>query len=153
MSRSAHVEHVLGRWCDLLHTEWKLSEDPKAFVKKSKKKHKWETTARALVRYLHEIAGLAVAEFETWPEWTRFDAYWGARNCIVHDGGIIVDGGVRKKIETLEYIEVDESELLLDAPAVVHLLPGACEDAAETAKKLIERLNTACEVDPRAKRP
>lgn len=142
----SHVEHVLRRWCDFLHGEWKLPKDAKTYESENKGKR----SAHTLVRYLRDVAGLNIADFGNWPEWTKFDAYFVARNSLVHDGGIIEDAQARKKVETLAHIEIDESELLIDALAVVHILPGACEDAADTAKKLIERLNTACEADPRA---
>jgi hypothetical protein len=144
----SHLEHVLRRWGDFLHGEWKLAQDVKTYEATGKGKR----TVHTLVRYLRDVAGLQIADFGNWPEWTKFDAYFVARNCLVHFGGIIEDDADRKKIGTLAYVEIDQSGLLIDASTVVHLLPGACEDAAETAKKLIERLNEACEADPRSMR-
>jgi hypothetical protein len=149
----SHIEHVLHRWCDFLRAEWNLVLEPKAFAKKSKKKNKGETTSKALMRYVVEVAQVgAIANYETWPELAKLEAYWRARNCIVHDGGIVDDEPTRKILDGMEHIEVDESHLLLDVPAVVHLLPGACSDAAQTAKVFFERLTVACQLDARAPR-
>jgi len=145
----SHVEHVLRRWCAFLHAEWKLPEDPKTYEEQNKGKR----SAHTLIRYLRDVAKLNIADFGNWPEWVKFDAFFLARNCLVHDGGIVFDDAARKRIAKLQHVEIDASRLLVDADAVVHLLPGACEDAANTAKQLLERLNRACEADPRAATP
>ena len=144
----SHVEHVLKQWCEFLHDEWKLTRAPQSVL--DDKALKRRTTAFKLLRYLDEVAGLNVSEFETWPEWTTFDAYWAARNALVHEGGDIDKPDALAKIETLEYVEADISQFLSMADKVVHLLPGACEHATETARLLIERLYTSCQADPRS---
>jgi hypothetical protein len=40
----SHVEHILRRWCELLHDEWSLPHDLDAFPKKPK----WESDVHSL---------------------------------------------------------------------------------------------------------
>jgi hypothetical protein len=99
----AICSHVLRRWCDFLHGEWKLPKDAKTRTRES---------GHTLVRYLRDVAGLNIADFGNWPEWTKFDAYFVARSPLVHDGGIIEDAHARKMIATLSAIP--RSTLLLE---------------------------------------
>ncbi len=117
----SHVEHVLRRWCRLLHATWSLKQDLKALKKNPK-----ESDLHHCLRYLRDEATLAIVDFEQWPEWSRIDAYRVARNRLAHDGGIVEDADERKKLAALPFVEVDDSGILLDDP-VIHLLPGACE--------------------------
>jgi hypothetical protein len=54
-------------------------------------------------------------------------------------------------VETLPHVEVDDSGLLMGQP-MVHLLPGACEAAADAAQTLFGHLTRVCHQDPRAPR-
>ena len=137
---SSHVEHALRSWCRLLHDEWNLAEVGKRSPGCSDLQH--------LMIYLADVSKLALADYETWPEWLRIDAYRVARNCLAHDGGIIDTDGKRAAIETLPQIEVEESGLLMGEP-MVHLLPGACEAAADAAQTFFGRLTHVCQQDPR----
>jgi len=140
----SHVEHALLRWCSLLHKEWSLSKSIDSFKRKE-----GESTPHRYLRYMRDEAGVALGDFEQWPEWSKIDAYREARNCLAHDGGIVVDADKRAKIASLPQVQVDDSGLLSDYP-VVHLLPGACEAAAETANSFLSRMAEVCQQDPRA---
>jgi hypothetical protein len=78
------------------------------------------------------------------------DGYRVARNCLAHDGGIVRKQLDRSRISALPHVQVDESRLLMAQPTV-HLLPGACESAVETATAFFDRLSAICQLDPRAK--
>jgi hypothetical protein len=120
---SSHVEHVLRRWSTLLHDEWHLA--------KIEKKPQGRPDLEHFMIYLRDVASLSLGGFENWAEWPRIDAYRIARNCLTHDGGIIDTLAKRAAIETLPHVEIDT--MLMGEP-MVHLLPGACEDAAEKAQ-------------------
>ena len=142
---SSHVEHVLRRWCELLHGEWSL---PRKLGKPSN----GQSDLQNCMIYLKDVAGLSLGDFEKWPEWLHVDGYRVARNCLAHNGGIVERQGDRAKIALLAHVEVDESGLLLEHP-VVHLLPGACDAALDVVKTFFDRLAHACQQDPRASRP
>jgi hypothetical protein len=130
----SHVEHVLRQWCDFLDAEWTLKQPFGSFKKRGN-----ESDLHHCVRYLHDVAALPLADFESWQEWNALDAYRIARNCLAHNGGLVDRATDGPKIESLPQFQVDTSGLLMIAP-VVHLLPGACEAAAQNARAFFERL-------------
>jgi hypothetical protein len=75
----AYVEHLLRRWCAFLHVQWKLAEDPKTYEVNNEGKRGTQT----LVRYLRDIAGLEIADYGNWPEWSKLDAYFAFRSSPV----------------------------------------------------------------------
>jgi hypothetical protein len=133
----SHVEHVLRQWCDGLHKEWELTRDFTTFKRAVPGPTKPAPTLYLL--YLRDEAGLALDDFEGWKEWGVLDAYRVARNCLAHDGGIVDRTPDRQKIESLPYIEVDTSGLLSRSP-MIHLMPGACENAVGAANEFFERV-------------
>jgi hypothetical protein len=133
----SHTEYLLRSWCEQIAS---VPNGPPL-----KGKAKTESTVGWYLRYLRE-AGLELGDFTKWPEWEAMDAYRRARNCLAHNGGIVDDQQDAQKIAALPKIQVDESGLLERKP-VVHLLPGACESAAETAKAFIGRAVSAVEHD------
>jgi hypothetical protein len=143
---ASHVEHVLRQWCPMLQTRLSLGRTLDDF-----QKHNHEADVHWCMRYLHEEAHLAVAGFETWPEWLDLDAYRHARNALAHNGGI-VNNHQRQKLQRLALIHIDESHLHMNEPNV-HVRPGACEHAAETARTFFQRLSGIAEADPRLGRP
>lgn len=143
----SHVEHVLRRWCHLLHEEWSLTRNLQTFPKAPPR----ESDLHHCMRYLRDEAALALTGFETWPEWMRLDAYRVVRNRLTHDGGIVEHDGEAERLSALPHIEVDESGLLMGEPTIV-LLPGACEAAAENAKTFFDRVTAVCQSDARVRR-
>ena len=132
---SAHVEHVLRRWCNWVHVRWSLTKEIRSFPKERN-----ESTIHHQLRYLRDVGGFDLGDdFAGLSEWPRIDGYRVARNCLAHDGGLVTSAGDRAKIEALPKVEVDESGLLIDGP-IVHLLPGACEAAVDSAKAFFDEL-------------
>jgi hypothetical protein len=133
----SHTEYLLLSWCESVSTN-----APVRF--REFKKEAGESTPRRYVRYLRDGVGIPFGDFEAWPEWTRLDAYRLARNCLAHNGGIVEDDDQRKRIGALPNVEIDATGLQVSEP-IVHLLPGGCEAAIETAKAFLERLISAAE--------
>jgi hypothetical protein len=142
----AHVEHVLRQWCELLHDEWSLASELRSFSRTPAR----EADVHRCMRYLRDAAGLAIGDFEQWPEWPKIDACRVARNLLAHDGGLVEDPEQRKRLAQLQHVEIDESGILMAEP-VLHLLPGACEIVADNAKTFFDRLTEVCAGDPRTK--
>lgn len=132
----SHVEFVLKRWCVGLRGHWQLGRAPK--------KPSNENASHYYLRYLAEEARLQIGDFETWKEWETFEAYWAARNAIVHDAGsIAVPSEAANAVDKLQFVKIDKSRLLLPGEGIVHVLPGACEEAASIAENLLERIGRA----------
>lgn len=139
----SHVEHVLRRWCGLLQDAWSLP----AF--EPKKKQGGESDLHRCMRYLRDDAALAIDGFEDWAEWELLEGYRKARNALTHDGGIVRTPAERATVAALPHVEVDDSGLVVEEDQV-HLLPGACEAAAENALAFFERITQVFDADPRA---
>jgi hypothetical protein len=137
----SYTEFLLRQWCESLSDNLSL---PKSFTKRLK----GESVLQGYMNYLRQEAKFDLADFATWSEWERMDAYRRARNCLVHNGGIVEDLEDRLKIDALPKIEIDESGLQLREP-IIHLLPGACEAAADTAKAFIGRVVSVAARDDR----
>lgn len=149
---SSHVEHVLRRWCAWLHSEWGLRRNLETFRKETKKPQP-TPDLQFCMEFLRDEAGLALGDFFAWDEWSTVDGCRVARNLLAHHGGIVDTGKPKDlaKLEALAHVTVDRSRILADEP-VVHLLPGACEAAAENAEKFFERLTAIAEADVRSRR-
>ena len=140
----SHVEHTLRQWCRWLHREWGLS-------KELGKKQSHESDLQNCVNYLPDVAGLQLAGYEQWPEWVQLDTYRVARNCLVHDGGIIPDRNLRK-LKAASKLEVVEPGLISDE-YMIHVLEDTCPDAASVAQRFFQRLSEIASKAPRAKNP
>ena len=144
ISICSHVEHVLKQWCELLHGAWSLPRPLRAFPKTD-----WESDLHHSMRYIRDEAGLALADFERWPEWVAIDGYKVVRNCLAHNGGVIDRPNDRAKIAQLRHVHIEEDGLLA-AEAIIFLDEQSCALAADTAKALFDRLTLVCQQDPRA---
>lgn len=136
----SHTEFLLRDWCELVSKRCAL---PRTFANK-----RGRPALQAYMDFLRDEANFELGDFLTWPEWKRIDAYRRARNCLAHNGGIVQVAEDRIRIEALPQIEIDESGLNLPEPAL-HLLPGACEAAAEAMKEFVGRVVSVAECDPR----
>jgi len=137
----SHIEYLLLSWCE------SISPDPTVSEQLKKRKNDESYPGRYL-RYLRDDAGIDLGDFTKWPEWELIDGYRRARNCLAHRGGIVDGEEDRQKIATLPHIEIDDSGLQLIEP-IVHLRPGACQAASETAKAFVERAVTTAQRDAR----
>lgn len=142
---ASHFEHVLRRWCKLVASEWSLPAFPR------KPKNRNLPVLHHCLCYLRDVAGLQLGALAESQEWQRLDAARLVRNALIHDGGVLDedDDGVKAKIVTLPGIELEDSQLVMEE-TWVHLLPGACEAAAENAKVVLEVLERVRDADPRA---
>jgi hypothetical protein len=129
---SSHAEGVLQLWCRGLQGSWLLGKP---------KKNKGDRAVQAYLRYLKEEANLHLGDFESWDEYIKFNVYWDVRNVIVHEAGVVTKSLDVSSVE--DFVQIDDSQLLMPHERVVHLLPGACEDAARTARKLLDRIGAA----------
>lgn len=130
----SHVEFLLLSWCESPAVQGApplLRDFPR----------RRESYPHHYLRYLRDGLGFPLGDFTQWPEWGVLDTYRLARNCLTHNGGIVRDPVQQKAIGALPEIEIDDSGLAVHDP-VVHLLPGACEAAAETMIAFIERVLT-----------
>lgn len=141
----SHTEFLLLSWCA------SLSRDPD-ISKILKKTQKGESYPARYLRYLRDDGTLAVGDFVSWPEWHALDGYRVARNCLAHRGGVVDDEAEQRQIGALPHIEIDKTGLQIREPRV-HLPPGACGAAAETAKAFIGRVVAIAERHPRWKGP
>ena len=137
----SHTEFLLLSWCE------SISNDPNV-SKVLKKTQDGESYPGRYLRYLRDDAEIALGDFKIWPEWKAVDGYRRARNCLAHRGGVIDDDEEQRRIGALPHIEIDKTGLQVSEP-MVHLLPGACGAAAETAKAFIGRVVAIAERDPR----
>lgn len=136
----SHTEFLLLSWCEDLARNLSL---PDSFTSKRKS----ESFLARYVRYMRDDAGLELADIESWPEWHLVNSYRSARNCLAHNGGI-VKAKDRTTLAGLPHVEIDETGLQLSEP-LFHLLPGACEAAAEACRAFVGRLVGVAEADPR----
>lgn len=129
----SHTEGVLKLWCRGLEENWKLVS--------GWKKRPNERASDASLRYLAEVAGLVMPTVGAWPEVAKLNAYWDVRNFIVHSASV-----VDKELDVgpiADFVEVDDSQLVSPYDRVIHVGPGACEDAARAAKGLLDRIGEA----------
>jgi hypothetical protein len=143
ISIASHVEHVLREWCELLDAAWSLT-------RLRTKAPRGTPEVLYCMGYVKEVAGLAVGDFEQWDEWKAINAYKTVRDCLAHHAGVVSRPEDQKQIDGLPEISVEDSKLVSREPSLA-IGPGACEAAAENARKFFERLTEICQQDPRAK--
>jgi hypothetical protein len=158
----SHIEHALKQWCAMLHATWQLPMKTRTKPGKASAdefpKRQHESDLHYCMRYLHDVAGLALGDFDQWAEWAAIDAYRLARNCLAHSGGIVEDENDDRRKETIDALRalpkvgVEVDGLLAAEPTIV-LDAGACEAAADTAKTFFERLTLLAKQDPRSQAP
>jgi hypothetical protein len=132
---TSHLEGVLRLWCDALREVRRLA--PVTFPTSKSK-------LDAYLEYLEKIAALPINGYEEWEEFKKAKAYMAVRNCIVHEAWVVTSD--LRNFELISaYVGLDNSGLLMAAEKVVHLRPGACEDAAKTAKSFLDRISRSFE--------
>jgi len=140
----SHTEFLLLSWCETLAKGLSL---PDAFTSKLKS----ESFLQRYLRFMRDDGGFALGDFGAWAEWGPVDAYRRGRNCLAHNGGIVKERD-RATLAALPNIEIDETGLQVSGP-LLHLLPGACDGAADACKAFIGRIVDVAESDPRGDLP